>query len=416
MNYLNKTGLQAVAFSFLLLGAFINTARADQLIKLSPSENILERVIKEAKSQINWFNYQVKMEANNGMPCCFQGANQQGCSLTKRRNSWGTSHSGVQQDSKFLDIYFQSSNGMVKELFIAGSECPVERDGLSITSFESVNQQQSVEFLTELLSHKSRVSRSSRKVDNQAVAAIALHQGEFAHDQLAALAFQEDHPQSENAIFWLGQARNKAGYNSLVQLLDRPEFSRPTKKRAVFALSVNKYDGSKKKLVALAKAPTEELIRSEAIFWVAQNNLPQALEVIEQALESANSLQIHDKAVFALSQLKSDTAWKKLTSIASQHPILEVQKQAVFWLSQNKQRDSSALLIRIALGASPVRIREHAVFALSQLTHGNATKSLVKVLQSADNRKIKQKAIFWLGQSKDEEALEYIESIILASN
>jgi len=416
MNYLNKTGLQVVAFIFLLLGTFINTVKADQSIKLSSSEKVLELVTKEAKSQTNWFNYQVKMEANNGMPCCFQGANQQGCSLTERRNSWGTSHSGVQQDSKLLDIYFKSNNGVVNELFIAGSECPVERDGLSITSFEKVNQQQSVEFLTELLSQKSNVSRSARKVADQAVAAIALHRGKFAHEQLAALAFKERHPQTENAIFWLGQARNKAGYNSLVQLLDSSEFSQQTKKRAVFALSVNKYDGSKKKLVALAKAPTDELIRSEAIFWVAQNNLPQALEVIEQALESGNSRSIHDKAVFALSQLKSDKAWKKLTSIATQHPILEVQKQAVFWLSENKQHDSSALLIRIALGASPMRIREHAVFALSQLTHGNATKSLVKVLQSADNRKIKQKAIFWLGQSKDEEALEYIESIILASN
>lgn len=421
MTYLNKLvqlTIILIGLSFCIVGVSV---KADEKIPLRTGDSLVEQISEIGKDTNQWFSYQVKMEANNGMPCCFynqdhQGKSMRGCSLVERTNSWGSLHTDVRVDSNTLDIYFKSNKGKVEELFVAGSECPVNKNGLSVTSFSNVSQQQSVRFLARLTNSKNGSMGIAKKISSQALAAIAYHHGDYAHQQLVRMTQKEEPSIVQNAIFWLGQARNEAGLKSLNNILNSSEFELQDKKRAVFALSVNKSQGAKEELVALAKQPTVEAIRAEAIFWVAQNNLPQALEVIDHALETNNSRALHDKAVFSLSQLKSDEAWEKLTLIANQHSNLAVQKQAVFWLSQNKSRDAAEPLIKIALGYSPMPVREHAVFALSQLTQGNATRSLVKVLQSANERKIKKKAIFWLGQSKDEEALELIESIILASN
>ncbi len=419
MKVFNKaTHILIAGISFLTLfnSAALKAATEYQLAKDQTLLNAVQSNSKQMKST-QWFRYQVPMEPQNGMPCCYLKQGEMQCSLDKRTNAWVSRSQLEQQDSKTMDIYFSRKPQGIDDMFIAGSECPVDTSGAKLTQITQVSAEQSIQFLNHLIRNKAdNQAVHSSSLTSQALAALAHHQGASAHQMLEQYAFEENASHLDSAVFWLGEARNKAGYESLSKLLASRSVKASKQKQAVFALSVNSYAQAKDKLLELAMSAKSDSIRGEAIFWLVQSQHPKALTAINAVLSNQQASQLFDKAVFALSQLKSDRAWQRLVEIARQHQYVDVQRKAVFWLSQNKQRESSEILIEIALGNAPQSVREHAVFAISQLRGKIATQGLVKVLKSTSAKPIKQKAIFWLGQSKDEEAVDYIESLILASN
>jgi len=405
--------------ALLLIVSLSKSASAENSLELSAKNSIQQAILRKPDASESWFAYQIEMEPNNGMPCCYLGNKQQGCSLERRKNHWGSNHRSNEIDSSILRIYFQTKDKMVNDIFIAGSECHVEQGSKNLNLLEQASQTESLEFLNSLILNKSndkQVKGIRRNVSDQALAGIALHKGKPAYDLLNKMTDSQDRHLSHKAVFWLGQARNEAGYRSLINIIDDKQQPIKKRKQSVFALSVNRHYESGNKLLELAKASTEDLIRGEALFWIAEKNIPGAIKVIVATLNESSSRKLQDKAVFALSQIDTDQAWAVLKDIAKEHRSIVVQKQAVFWLSQNHSRKPLGLLLDIAQGRAPKSVREQAVFSISQLDSTDSVDGLVKLLKSSKERFIKQKAIFWLGQSDEEAAAEFVESLILTSN
>lgn len=343
-----KNKLLALTMAATLISAGLNTASATTLSnaevsQISATNDLLSTVKSTAQSDQQWFKYQVKMAPTNGMPCCYQRNDDKtaSCNIDKRSNGWSHSNQDVSH-SKTLDIYFKWQNAAAQDLFYVGSECPVDGNGHKIIDIQNVDQQKSIEFLSGF------VDADQDHSWERFIAAIALHQGNVAQNKLESFATNRVEDIRHQAIFWLGEARHEAGYQPLVDIVDNYSADIDDRTKAIFALSINRHDKSAAKLVELGKYSKTARIQSKALFWLAQSDSPQALDVLNYVLGSTARLSVKEKAVFAMSQLPNE----------------------------------------------------------------QSTPALVNVLKSKHNKTLKKKALFWLGQSNDPLALEFIEGVL----
>ncbi|TQV89360.1 HEAT repeat domain-containing protein [Aliikangiella coralliicola] len=399
----------SVSFSVIALATHLSNG---EIRKVNAEKSIEKTIEAQDIKGDTWFTYQVEMEPNNGMPCCYRGDEQRGCSLERRANSWGSTHDHY-EDSKVLNIYFRWKNNKPTELFYAGSECAVDAGGKVVYQLDGVDAKQSVRFLSSYVDDTNK--KVKRRFVDKVVAGIALHKGDIAHRQLDQFSRSDKRKLSHNAIFWLGEARNTAGYESLVKILEDDERSVKSRSKAIFALSLNSDERAVDRLVEYAKNNSNKKIQGEAIFWLSQSFKSEALEVIRDIFSSDASNHVKKKAVFALSQIDTDASWEQLVQLAKGDANPRVRKEAIFWLSQNHKREAKSVLLEIIRGDSSRSIKEKAVFAISQLSGKEAISGLIEVIKTANNKSIKKKALFWLGQSDDPEALALIEEILTAS-
>ncbi|MCJ8267890.1 MAG: hypothetical protein MJK04_00635 [Psychrosphaera sp.] len=409
-----KNKFFALPLTALALSVALGTAGA---ASITAGTSLSTTINSQAQSADQWFTYQVNMEPGNGMPCCFSHLNStdksmrrtRGCSLEDNHSSWGNGH--LDADSSTLDIYFQWEDGKPAKLFFAGSECPVDAAGYTVVDVKGVSQRSSLEFLSEALEDNSTGKRGSSRL----IGAIAMHEGDYAQQKMEQLSNNSAENIRHKAIFWLGQARGKAGFQTLVDIVDDNNREMDDRTKAIFGLSESSYEHAADKLLQLAKFGGAATIQNKAIFWLAQSNNPQIAAVIKDVLASSASMQVKEKAVFSLSQLQTIEGWDMLVDLARSSELREVREKAVFWLSQGSnrgKRDAAPILMDIIDGENPQSIKEKAVFALSQLPDDQATLALTNVLKSSHSKAIKKKALFWLGQSNDPRAMEVIEQIL----
>ena len=372
----------------------------------------VEATLKKHVGKDGWAFYEVDMEPNNGMPCCYQKSGKQGCDLSKRKNYWGATHDSKSDDSDTLRVFYQWDGKAVSDLFIAGSECPVAVGNSVLTEIAQVSSKQSAQFLNQLVNNARR-----DRINSSALAALANHKGSDAQNALQKLTRSNNQETRENAIFWMGQARNAAGFEFLDELLSDSSVDGNSKERAIFALSVNSDKRADQKLLSIAEKHGNQELRGKALFWLAQDSNKEALPLIKKILKQKNNEDLIDKTVFSLAEFKSQEARDLLKDIALQHQSSYVRSKAIFWLSQDRDEEAYDVLMKIVQEENTSReIKESTVFAISQLNDKLAAKGLIELIQNSNDRTIKKKAIFWLGQMDSDEATSYIESLLVAAD
>lgn len=186
---------------------------------------------------------------------------------------------------------------------------------------------------TTLLAGLAR--QSPKRVGNNAIAVLALQEGDQAGRALEALsAAGEADRVRRDATFWLTQTRGAQGFAAVQRLLEDPQTPRNLRRHAVFALSQSAEAGRDAALMALSRDDHDTEIRGEALFWLAQVS-PDAAEPALVAAARGADFRIADKAIFGLSQLPSARAVPALSTLARDRGLSrKVRKQALFWLSQ----------------------------------------------------------------------------------
>ncbi len=415
MRNLKVFSIIAEAFALsLLLTALAANAETKPLSGkqhgIELQDSIAKTIDAVADSNGKWFSYQVAMEANNGMPCCLISDTESSCSLDNRTNSWSSSIS-QSVDSKVLNVYFKIHRGEASDLFLAGSECKVKTGSNIVYRINDVAQKPSILFLKGLAEKDTK----NTQVAHSALAAIALHQGSDAHNLLERFTDSDNEKLKYESIFWLGQARNRAGYESLLNIVDDKARDNSTRLKAVFALSLNSDENSSEKLVQLAKHSENQKIQAESLFWLAQNHQSKATNVIDYILQNSDNGYVRKKAVFSLAQISTKASWQQLIELAQNPADREVQQQAIFWLSQNSDQNPVSILMALAKGKSPASVKKKAIFALAQLKSSQSTPALSELIETATERSVKKEAFFWLGQSDDPKALDYLEGVLTAN-
>jgi HEAT repeat protein len=215
-------------------------------------------------------------------------------------------------------------------------DCTIDAGGLPFTWLTGVNAAQSVALL------EPYAAGPDRRLMNAATAALAIHKdpaADAALDRLSAPSQAED--TRRQAAFWLGNARGRHGYESLLRIL-RDDPSDRVREHAVFALTQSKETDGIPTVVKIAHDDKSVRVRSQALFWLAQKAARNISEdAIRHAIEQDPDTEVKKKAVFALTQIPNGDGVPLLIEIARNNRNAAVKKQAMFWLGQSK--DARAL-------------------------------------------------------------------------
>jgi len=280
-----------------------------------------------------WLGYEVAAIPRTHYSACSGGTRSSGddafCGVYRLEDSDNTFQS---DDNKVapqtsIDILVRIDKDRIDKIRFVGNGCRLDAGGLSFTWVTEVKAEDSVTWLSSL------VTTERKLVIDQALAAIAAHEAAKATAVLESFAASKNPLWlREKAAFWLGVGRGSDGYLALKKLTadPDPEF----RKKLSFDLFVSRDPAAVDDLIHMAKSDQDVAVREQAIFWVGQKAGAKALATLKDTIESDPETGVKKKAVFAISQLPKDEAVPELLRIAQTNTNPAVRKDAIFWLGQ----------------------------------------------------------------------------------
>ncbi len=182
---------------------------------------------------------------------------------------------------------------------------------------------------------------------------------------------------------------------------------------AIAAIAVHDGPAALHVLLNSAKTGSDEEIREDAIFWMAQVRVDEAEEDIKRFIFDADSADIREHAAFSYSQSRATDIAATLIRQGRNDKDPDVRSQAWFWLAQTGAVESEAAIGDALVSDNDNDVREEAVFALSQLPEDRAIKALAAILEDRSlEMDMREQALFWLAQTESDEAFEYIDRLL----
>lgn len=243
-----------------------------------------------------------------------------------------------------MKLYTYTQNGRIDRLHTLSSNCPVDTN-TTITNRTDISTTTSTHWLKELIA-------SGTTLNNEAIQALTIHDGDEASDELVRIARSSpDIDNRKNAIFWIGQARAHSLGTDLEDIMFNDEKSL-IREHAAFSLSQSDSDNVAEKLIELANTDTSERVRGQAWFWLTQTKASQSEAAIYKALDTEKSGKVREQVIFAISQLPDERATAVLTDIVKDRSRSTLERnKAMFWLIHSNA-DHAIALFDDLLGAS----------------------------------------------------------------
>lgn len=92
-------------------------------------------------------------------------------------------------------------------------------------------------------------------------------------------------------------------------------------------------------LARILNGNEDDRIRKQASFWLGQQDVPEALSILDRAARTDRSVEIRKQAVFTVSQFSLPKATDTLIGLSRNADTREVKKQALFWLAQRASQN-----------------------------------------------------------------------------
>lgn len=339
---MNWLAISLAVFSgqvFAQVGELYNADVIEKTLVTNPS-----KVMKAAEGQ--WLAFSMPALEGTRSPCCWKGAwksdgiGEVGCSLENRHQSYGT-----RSDSPLAEnviVFAGIRKGQVHSLRVVGESCPVEGDGAQVIWIGNVGEKAGLDWLESIARSDQRDSAG-----DSALYALALHGSDDASKRLYELAKEPQGDVSEEAIFWLGEARAEDGFKQLKRLL--AELPKGERRRAInFALSQNDTAEAAELLFEISKSDPDSEQRGEAMFWLAEEYPQRAQDWLLEVINTEQDEDVLEQAVFAISQLPDSEGDRILLSLAKNTEVPRiVRRQALFWLANSDNDESVAALAEL---------------------------------------------------------------------
>jgi hypothetical protein len=296
------------------------------------------RAIVSTQTAPAWIAYAAPQVPGDRQSCCWNtnnGITSTGCMLEPHTGD-ATSISGANstvhlEGAAEFYVFFRVENQQVDKIRNFSIDCSVDAGGLPFYWLTGVNPAQSVALL------ETQAASTTRRMMDNAISALALHRdpsADAALDRLSAPTQPEE--TRRQAAFWLGNARGRHGYESLLRIL-KSDPSDKVREHAVFALTESKEVSAIPEVVRLAREDQSIRVRGQALFWLAQKAGRQISEqAIRNAIDHDPETEVKKKALFALTQMHNGDGVPLLLEVAKTNHNAAVQKQAMFWLGQSK--------------------------------------------------------------------------------
>jgi hypothetical protein len=227
-----------------------------------------------------------------------------------------------------VQILFRIEQNRVGKIRVISADCQLDADGLPLRWIRDVRPAESVALLSGMAAERGRVG-------DGAITAIALHADASADQALEKFA-GVGQPESlrEKAVFWMGAARGRRGYETLRRIVTQDASDR-IREKAIFALSVSREPEAVDTMIGVARKDASSHVRGQALFWLAQKAGQKAVGTISDAVDRDPDTEVKKKAVFALQQLPAGEGVPLLIQVARTNKNPAVRKQAMFWLGQS---------------------------------------------------------------------------------
>ena len=217
---------------------------------------------------------------------------------------------------------------------------------------------------------------------------------------------------NNKTLLWLGEAADDQSIGLLKGIFDR-QLSTGLKKELVTAIGIHQNSSDVFPFLAgVLKGDQTETIRSQAAFWLGQQNRPESLPVLVGVAENDRSDKVKEQAVFAISQLSSEESIEALINLARKGGESRVRGRAAFWLGQKASQKGVATLESIIVDDEEPDVQRQALFALAQIHSAESVDRLIKIAKTHPNLRIRKQAIQCLGQSEDPKALDALIAIV----
>ena len=185
------------------------------------------------------------------------------------------------EGSDTLYVLYRIADRRVDRIQFSSPECPLDAGGLTMRWLTGVTAAASLDWLTRFTA-----GESARRLQNQAVVAIALHGDPVALDRLLSLARTgKDARLRGDALFWVAQRAGAKAMETISNAIDNDPDTE-VKKKAVFALSQMPKDEGVPKMIDVARTNRNPDVRRQAMFWLGQSGDPRALKFFEEVLKN----------------------------------------------------------------------------------------------------------------------------------
>jgi hypothetical protein len=298
------------------------------------------RSILTSQSSPAWVGYAVPIIPGDRQSCCWND-NQRGCFLEPHTSSQTVAIAANQlvklEGPTHLIVLFRIDGHQVAKIRTFTPECELDAGGLPFIWLTGAGASESVRFLLTLAKDTAGATRDQLRKADAAVSAIALHADPAADQALDELAGPTQPEQvRRQAIFWLGNARGKRGFEVVSRILQQDP-SDNLRERAVFALMESKEPEAVNAVIRAAHNDKSPRVRGQALFWLAQRAAHKTAEsAISDAIANDPETEVKKKAVFALTQMPAGEGVPLLIQVARDNRNPAVRKQAMFWLGQSK--------------------------------------------------------------------------------
>lgn len=287
-----------------------------------------------------WIAFSIPAVEGTRSPCCWtgrwNGMGEVGCDLASKNHSYGN-RSDAPVDENVI-VFSRIRNGGVDEMRVVGESCPVNAGGAAVTWLGEVDEGKTLNWLEQ-------VARSEDK--QPALHALSVYRGTAPAKRLYQLAKERGSEISEDAVFWLGEARGEQGFEMLKRLMKELPHG-DTRRKINFALAVNQTDVAADLLFSIAESDPDKQQRTDAMFWLSQEYPVPAEKWLTQIIETETDETVLEQAVFAISQLPDDSGDRILLSLAADPRVASgVRRQAIFWLANSDSDSSIAALTEL---------------------------------------------------------------------
>jgi hypothetical protein len=307
------------------------------------------RALVASQPDTGWIGYTVPVIDRERFMCCGDSGHQAGDEPSQNGTGLSSASCRLEQSATAptrpaagrapvqlegadrVAILYRIVDRKVERVRVVGADCTLDAGGRPVTWLDGVTPGDSVALLESLVADPAATGR----LLDGSVMAIALH-GEPGADEALERLLRTGSPETvrKKITFWLGNARGRRGFDTLLRIL-RDDPSLEVRKGAVFGLSQSSMPDTNDALARIARTDAEPRLRSEALFWLAQKAGGKAAGTITSRIEEDPDTDVKKKAVFALSQLPKDQAVPLLINVARTNTNPAVRKQAMFWLGQS---------------------------------------------------------------------------------
>jgi hypothetical protein len=232
-------------------------------------------------------------------------------------------------------VLLRAEERQISKVRVFSADCPLDFAGLHLYWLNDVKPEESIALLAGMVSKEDSDHDDDRKLGNQAVMAIAMHDVPAA-DQALEKLIQPSQPERlrEKVAFWAAVERDKTGFALLHKYIVNDQEDR-FREKGTFALSQSHEPGAIQDLISMARHDVSSRVRGQAIFWLAQIGGRKEAAQITDAIENDPDTEVKKRAVFALSQIHDGEGVPLLINVTRTNKNPAVRKQAIFWLGQS---------------------------------------------------------------------------------